>query len=78
MEGLSARPSGYTTVVRWLTSAVTSDDSAGMGAAANQIPETPTDGQQVGEDRRNKRTPELSRETWKDLLARLMAKHTLS
>jgi RNA polymerase sigma-70 factor (ECF subfamily) len=42
-----------------------------MGAVADEIPRALAEGQEVGEDRRNTRTSELSREAWKELFARL-------
>jgi RNA polymerase sigma-70 factor (ECF subfamily) len=44
-----------------------------MGAVADEIPGTPAEGQELGEDRRMARAPELSRDAWKDLFARLAA-----
>jgi RNA polymerase sigma-70 factor (ECF subfamily) len=42
-----------------------------MGAVADDIPRTLAGGQEVGEDRLNGRSAELSVEAWKDLFARL-------
>jgi len=44
-----------------------------MGAVADEIPRAPTDGQVACEDGRTARAPELSRDGWKDLFARLAA-----
>jgi len=44
-----------------------------MGAVADEIPRAIAEEQEVGGDRPNTRTPELSREAWKDLFARLAA-----
>jgi RNA polymerase sigma-70 factor, ECF subfamily len=42
-----------------------------MGAVADEIARALAEGQEVGEDRPNARTSELSRETWKELFGRL-------
>jgi hypothetical protein len=54
-----------------VTKELASDDSTSMGAVADEIPRTLAGGQEVGEDRRDTHSPELSREGWKDLFVRL-------
>jgi hypothetical protein len=44
-----------------------------MGAVADEIPRAPAEGQEIGEDGRTARAPELSRDAWRDLFARLAA-----
>jgi RNA polymerase sigma-70 factor (ECF subfamily) len=44
-----------------------------MGAVADEIPRTLAGGQEVGEDRLNGPSPELSVEAWKELFGRLAA-----
>jgi RNA polymerase sigma-70 factor (ECF subfamily) len=44
-----------------------------MGAVADEIPRAPAEGQEIGEGGRRARTPELSRDAWKDLFAQVTA-----